>query len=489
MKKSMFLMLLGWLTGEYFRLGIIAVQSGTTTVFSEPSGPHDLQIALSSAITGTGNQDVGVLLGAAGAGMIIKYQTAIIPFAVPATTAAQNTSSVSTTLQTGYQFATSSVYAINKPTQQASLGIGGVNCLTSAVLNVNYLNISSAAITPTGEANDVIEVRGQLTTSAALTPANVPINTTTEQIFTIVPGAGQPTICLPGTLAIVNKPTNQAGLAYSQFARVVGVNQVAVQFGVATTGAVTTGVTPTAAEAYNFAFLPQLNAYSPTLIYGIGAGQASATASTTLEQTSAVTGVLVSDAIAGITRATTQVGTGITSVRVTSASVIGLTYMQPGAAVTPTSSEVYLATIMRQAPLNPLMIYNQAVNATTCAANTSVEATTTVAGLVVSSSVLVNKPSLTPGIMIVNARVSAANTLAIQYANLTSTAIVVPSEVYTIGNIQLQGPGLGYTTTAGLFVAQSFYPSLQQSVTLANALQAALNAIDTTASRGASTTS
>jgi len=50
----------------------------------------------------------------------------------------------------------------------------------------------------------------------------------------------------------------------------------------------------------------------------------------------------------------------------------------------------------------------------------------------------------------------------------------VPDETYLIGNIQLQGPGLGVTTTAGLFVAQSYFPAAQQSMRLGAALRAAL---------------
>jgi hypothetical protein len=52
-----------------------------------------------------------------------------------------------------------------------------------------------------------------------------------------------------------------------------------------------------------------------------------------------------------------------------------------------------------------------------------VEATTTVQGLLVSSSVIVNKPSYTPGLVVLNARVSAANTLAVTYGNFTTSSI------------------------------------------------------------------
>ena len=426
------------------------------------------------------------LLNMTSTGVIIKYQTAVIPFAVNATTAQQNTSSVTTNVQPGWQFQTSSVYAINKPTLQASLGVGGIVCATTGIINVNYLNISSAAITPTAEANDVIEIRtSPLTTTATLSPANVAINTTAEQIFTLATSATSPVICLPGTLAIVNKPTNQAALAYSPFARVVGINQVGITFGCITSGVTTTGVLPTAAENYQMAFLPQLNAYCPTYIYGLASGGTAIAASTTLEQTTAVTGVWLGDMVSGVSLSSSAVGkyfcaggrvsTGLPG---SNTSSVYLCYGVTSTGATPVTSEVVLATIQRQQPLNPMMIYNATLATSSIAASTSAEVTTTVTGLLVSSSVLVNKPSCTPGLMVTNARVSAANTLALQYTNFTTTAINVPSETYTIGNVQLQGPGLGYTTTAGLFVAQSYYPTLQQSITLSNALRSALLAMN-----------
>ncbi len=187
-----------------------------------------------------------------------------------------------------------------------------------------------------------------------------------------------------------------------------------------------------------------------------------------------MTGILATDTISGISRATTQVGSGIVGARVTSAGVIGITYLQPGAAVTPTSSEVYMATVQRQIPLNPMMIYSQALATSAIAATTSAEVTTTVTGLLVSSSAMVNKPTCTPGLIVSNVRVSAADTLAVSYTNLTTTSINVPSETYTIGNVQLQGPGLGYTTTAGLFIGQSYFPAPQQSLIMASALRSAM---------------
>ena len=457
--------------------GVALATSATSTTFQNPIWPWDsFQGTTGVQPSSPGAQLSDDLLTAKSNGVIVKYQIAPSVNADAATTTTNQTTSVSSTLQTGMTFATSSVYAINKATHQAGIGIAGVLSATTQTLAINYLNVSSAALTPTQEANDVIEFKAgsPLVTTATLSPAAVSLNTTAEQIFTLATSATQPVVCVPGAIAVVNKPTAQTGLGYAHMARVVGVNQVGITFAAVSSGVVTTPITPTASEAWQMAFLPQLNAMNPLYIYGIPAGQASATASTTLEETSGVTGILANDVITGISRATTQVGSGIVGARVTSAGVVGITYLQPGAAVTPTSSEVYMATVQRQAPLNPLMIYSQALATSTIAATTSAEVTSTVTGLLVSSSVIVNKPTCTPGLLVTNARVSAADTLAVEYMNLTTTAIAVPNETYLIGNVQLQGPGLGVTTTAGLFVAQSYFPAAQQSLRLGAALRAAL---------------
>lgn len=79
--------------------------------------------------------------------------------------------------------------------------------------------------------------------SAALTPALVGAATTAEQTFTAGPGN-------LGTDAVVTvtKPTAQAGIA-AVHARVVSATQIGVTFANCTAG----GITPTAAELYQFA--------------------------------------------------------------------------------------------------------------------------------------------------------------------------------------------------------------------------------------------
>lgn len=69
-------------------------------------------------------------------------------------------------------------------------------------------------------------------------------------------------------------------------------------------------------------------------------------------------------------------------------------------------------------------------------ANSTSEQTFTVTGLTVQDRVVVNKPTHTSGLVIGGARVSAADTLAIVFGNLTGSAINPPSESYRIGAIR-----------------------------------------------------
>ncbi|AOJ99922.1 hypothetical protein [Burkholderia vietnamiensis] len=67
------------------------------------------------------------------------------------------------------------------------------------------------------------------------------------------------------------------------------------------------------------------------------------------------------------------------------------------------------------------------------AANTSAEQTFIVPGLQVGDSVDINKASHQVGLFIGNVRVSAKDTLAIQYVNQTGAPITPTAEQYIIG--------------------------------------------------------
>lgn len=84
-------------------------------------------------------------------------------------------------------------------------------------------------------------------------------------------------------------------------------------------------------------------------------------------------------------------------------------------------------------PVSTLFIIRQTLAPASVGANTTAEQTFTVPGLQVGDSLDVNKASHQVGLSIGNVRVSAANTLAIQFVNSSGGAIVPATEQYIIG--------------------------------------------------------
>lgn len=83
-------------------------------------------------------------------------------------------------------------------------------------------------------------------------------------------------------------------------------------------------------------------------------------------------------------------------------------------------------------PITQIRVYTATIDPASVAASTSAEQTFTVTGLTTGDKCLVVKPTATAGLGIVNARVSAANTLALTFMNATLGAIDAASESYTV---------------------------------------------------------
>jgi hypothetical protein len=66
------------------------------------------------------------------------------------------------------------------------------------------------------------------------------------------------------------------------------------------------------------------------------------------------------------------------------------------------------------------------------AADTTAEQTFTVPGLKTGDMVMVNKPALDAGLGVANARVSAADTIAITFVNATAAPVDPSAETYSI---------------------------------------------------------
>ncbi len=400
--------------------------------------------------------------GAQAGGLITTWSTTQSPAAVAPNTSAE----VGITIQSGtvtnaaQLIASGDLLYINKPTAQAGLGIGNVRVSASNSAGVTFSNATAATVTPTAsEVYKFVSLRGMANVSATLTPAAVQPNTTTEQQFTIVPTTASPQGIPVGTLVQVSKPTAQAGLDIVGV-RAVSNNVVGVTFANFTAAT----ITPTAAESYTFLCTPGLDSlgnqigfqFNAGTIGAIGAGLVITGGSTT------VTGVLATDVPIGpASQPTAQpVATNAAFPALTIAAANSLTmyFAGIGSGATPTASLPYNQLVYRQNPAAPLLLYKALLTPVSVAANTTAEQTFTVTGLISGTPVWVNKPSWQTGLGIVGVRVSATNTLAITYANLTAAAIVPTTETYTMGNFQIPAPGAGnavYQSTGNLDVVNT----------------------------------
>lgn len=91
-----------------------------------------------------------------------------------------------------------------------------------------------------------------------------------------------------------------------------------------------------------------------------------------------------------------------------------------------------MSTLIARGNVLRLFAVQFTLDVTSKSAATTAEQTVSISGLKVGDIVVcVNKPSLNAGLGIANARVSAADTLAITYINATAGAIDPASETYT----------------------------------------------------------
>jgi len=95
-------------------------------------------------------------------------------------------------------------------------------------------------------------------------------------------------------------------------------------------------------------------------------------------------------------------------------------------------SELYRWLARLQGLLPKVVVYEASLTPSAVTANTTAEQTFTVTGLVSADTVFVNTPGLTAGTGIVGARVSAADTLALAFANVTGTSKTPKAGTYRI---------------------------------------------------------
>lgn len=268
-------------------------------------------------------------------------------------------------------------------------------------------------------------------------PSAVTANTTAEKALTV-------TGVLSTDLVLVTKPTSQAGLAIGT-ARATAANTVGVTIGNLTGST----ITPTASESYIVTAIPANMQQSVALT------PAAVAANATAEQQFTVPGLSVGMFVA-VNKPTAQVGLLVAGARVVSAGVLGITFFNATAApITPTA-ETYSYFAAFSLAVAPVMSDTSvALDPVSVAANTTAEQTFTVPGLVAGQPISVDPPAPTPGLGIVGARVSAANTLAINFSNSTGAAINPIAGNYVLGYFTTTPPAAGSSTAVSSSVGSN----------------------------------
>lgn len=358
------------------------------------------------------------------------------------------------------------VVYLNKPTSQAGLGIGNVRVSASNVVGLTINNPTAATITPSvTEVYRIASTRGVPTIAKTLSPTAVPPNSVQEfQVTMSATDYSTGPGIFSGQLLQVMKPTAQAGLDIVG-CRVVSNNVVGITFANVTAAT----ITPTASESYTFQSLSALDAHNNFMIFTLNGGAVGAigVGTSATGGNTVFTGALATDFAVGAPIAPTGANNGGAATNssapafsIMTANAMTMWFNGIGTGSTPTANVYWDQLVFRLNPASPLILYSQSLAPVSVAANTTAEQTFTVTGLLANTVAWVNKPTVTTGLGIAGVRISAVNTLAINYINVSSAAITPPTEVYTIGNFQAQAPTPTTSNTTGGAVSQQVVQSL-----------------------------
>lgn len=398
-------------------------------------------------------------------GTIATFSSLQTPSSVLTITTTESSFTVQSGTGGAFLMASTDIAYVNKVASQAGLGVGNTRYSSSNTMGITFSNFTGATLTPTAaELYSGVILRGFNQLTPTLTPVSVAANSIVEQQFAV-------TGIRAGELVQVVKPTAQAGLDIMG-CRAVSNNLLGITFGNVTAAA----VTPTAAQVYQVMCLGGLDAVNNEMVAQMNAGaqQVSVATITTAEQAFIITGLATTDSVKGVSKAPTT-GVGISGYRASSANTLGIQFVNPtAAAVTPTTNLVYQVSFSRPNPAAPLVLYTPALVPVSVAANTTAEQTFTVTGLISGTPVWVNKPTAQNGLGICGVRISATNTLAINYGNSTAAAITPAAETYIVGNFQVPYNATDTTTSGNSTMLQTACGVSQQQSILSNAHRTAL---------------
>ncbi len=257
--------------------------------------------------------------------------------------------------------------------------------------------------------------------TATVSPSGIATITVTEADTVTMPVVPP---MITTDLVIVNKPTLDAGLGLCM-CRVSSTTAIALVLANVTAGT----LTPTVTQSY------LVTTVGTNLQLTAVLTPAAVAAATVVEQTFNVAGV-GPGMLVNVNKPTTQTGLGVLSARGVSDGVLGITYINPTAAViTPTAGESYkVLAVTGLVQDSALLQYGLAIGSVTVAAATTAEKALSDATMLGTDVwVGATKPTLQAGIAIAGGRVSpTAGNAFVTLVNATA-AVVTPTNTELYG--------------------------------------------------------
>lgn len=322
-------------------------QAGIALCLGRVSAANTLKLSLGNStggtLTPTGSEAWIVSTLAAN----LQVSASLSPAAVAANSVSEQTFTLSGTAANA--LATGMMLWANKPTQQAGLGLMSARIPANNQVALTFANFSAATITPTASETYLFSaLSGVMAVSNIL---NFGMNVGTLALIATV-SSNEQTVTEAGIAATdvmvgITKPTHQTGLIMGA-GRVSAATAIKVSFANPTAG----NLTPTASEVYG------VTVYRPSpaaimSLFSATITPASVAASTTAEQTFAVTGIVSGQPVWAEPQGqlNSSGGVAFAGVRASATNQIAITFANlTAAAVTPPSLTWLVAMVNQTTP-------------------------------------------------------------------------------------------------------------------------------------------
>lgn len=214
-------------------------------------------------------------------------------------------------------------------------------------------------------------------------------------------------------------------------------------------------------DRYGFTISQQTTRSGEVRVFVVPSSTGAHSYSTSAEETVTVSSIAAASAVV-VVRSSTVPGIVMAGARAAAADSLGINMMNfSTATIVPVSTQAYQVVEFKP---NGGFVTTVTWSPQAVAASTTAEQSTTVPGVMPGMMVVVNKPTAQTALGIVNARVTAASTVAVTFANISSAAITpTASESYTFAAfgtllpatpvVQYAFPGTTFSASVGVTTA------------------------------------